>query len=210
MKNFFSRLDLALVTLGYDQNKIDFLNDVKRYIQTGACLQYKNKMLYLPLWGHSSAEMARILGVSDATARSAINRMSTELVEQFGYDFFDVVDENLPAAVDRFDLVKQFRGLDDLMLPGFKQFLPALDGGGVSTDISLDDCKAEALFLRKYTKKAVELELEKLDMVRLRHLLALVDGSGGASGDRLKLIKFLIGFKPTSNQNQTRTGSKMV
>lgn len=193
MKNFFSRLDSALVSLGYDQNKIDFLNDVKQYVQTGECLQYKNKMLYLPLWGQSSAEMARILGVSDATARSAINRMSAELIEQFGYDFFDVVGADLPAAVGRFDVVKQFRGLDDLMLPGFKQFLPALDGGGVSTDISLDDCKLEAIFLRRYTKKAVELELEKLDMVRLRHLLALVDGFGaGAGGDRLKLIKFLL------------------
>lgn len=191
MKNFLSRLDAALSSLSYDPEKVDLLNQVKVYVQTGECLQYKNKMRYLPLWGMGSSEMAEALGVSDGTVRSAIHRMSCELDAQFGLDFFYVVETDFLVAIGRFEVIKQFRGIDSLVLPGFKQFLPVLTDDDFDPAIDIDDCKAEAMFLKRYTKRGIELDLAKLSKPRLCHLLSLIDDSG-AVGDRFKLLKKLL------------------
>lgn len=191
VRNFFGRLDAALVSLSYDQEKVDLLNEVKGYVQGGECLQYKSKMLYLPLWGMSSAEMAKVLSVSDGTIRCAIHRMSGELDAQFGLDFFHVVETDFLLAMERFDLIKQFRGIDSLVIPGFKQFLPVLTDDDFDPTIDLEKCKEEVMFLKRYTKRGIEVDLAKLSKPRLCHLLSLIDDNG-ASGDRFKLLKKLL------------------
>ena len=189
MKSFFGQLDTELVLWGFDQDRVDLLDDLKGYVKTGECLSYKNKMKYLPFWGNSSTKTGRILGVSPATVRSAILTMSEELYEKkFGYDFFYVAETDLDAARDRFEVVKAYRGIDILFINGFKELLPISKAEIYDFDVDIKNCREEIKFLKKYTKNGVE---DELNQENLNYVITLLTDKGGRN-ERFNLIKFLL------------------
>lgn len=188
MKSFFSQLDLGLISHSSDPSRVAFLVEVKEFIKLGVCLSYKHKMKYLPYWGSSSAEVSRVLGVSAATVRSATSKMSAELWDQFGHDFFNRMADNPQLVRDRFNVVQNYRGMDDLFMFGFRQLLPKpVDG----LDIKIRNCKKEIEFLKKHAKKSVEEEIKSLNHENLSYVLDLLDGEPGCDL-RVKLINFFL------------------
>lgn len=197
MKSFFREMDLALVVHGSDEKRVGFLTDIKNYVKLGACINYKHKMKYLNHWGRSSTEVGRLLGVSDATVRSATLKMSTELWSQFGTDFFDCVKTKPGLAKKRFNVVKNYRGVDSLFLIGFKQLLvepvesvkpvkPVESVESVesaepveSVDIDIKNCKKEIEFLKKHAVKGMSEELVLLDQKKVIYVLDLLASETG-------------------------------
>lgn len=192
MKSFFSQLDSALVSYSWDQERVEFLSELKGYIQSGICISYKNKMQYLPLWGEKSVDVAKILGVNPGTVRGARSLMSDELYRLFGIDFFTVLEKDLKAAVRRFYVIQHSRGTKEtLFIPGFSQLLPQLDVNVDVEGVGFKDCRKEAEFLKRYTKKEIEKEFAGLDQKKLCYVLSLLDGESGVK-DRFNLFWYLL------------------
>lgn len=189
MKSFFSQLDSALVTYSWDSERVEFLGELKGYIQFGSCISYKNKMQYLPLWGEKSVDVAKILGVNPGTVRGARSLMSEELYGLFGRDFFTVLEKDLKAAVRRFYVIQHNR--ETLFIPGFSQLLPQFDAEFDIDGVSFKDCRKEAEFLKKYTKKGIEKEFAGLDQKKLCYVLSLLGEENGVK-DRFNLFWYLL------------------
>lgn len=187
MKNFFGRYRDAVVQWGQDKDRLNYLNDVKTYIQTGVCVCNKNKMLYLPwVFDHSTSKMAKSLGINPNTVRGAVHKMSEQLFAQFGDDFFHSVETNFPAASKRLYVVQHYKGLDRLFIPGFTMSITDFIEE-IPDHAELEDCRKEIDFLKKYTESGLSRELATLSEANLRYVLFLASEHGAGRG-RFELI----------------------
>lgn len=187
MRNFFGQFRDAEVKWGQDQDRLNYLNDVKTYIQTGVCVRHKNKMLYLPLvFDHSTSKMAKSLGINPNTVRGAVHMISEQLHDRFGLDFFHAVEVDFPAASKRLYVVQNYRNLDGLFLPGFTTSIAGLIGG-IPDHAELEDCREEIEFLKRHTSPGLSRELANLSEANLRYVLFLM-GEQGAGRGRFGLI----------------------
>lgn len=182
MKNFFGQFRDAEVKWGQDQDRLNYLNDVKTYIQTGACVRHKNKMLYLPLvFDHSTSKMAKSLGINPNTVRGAVHKMSDQLFAHFGDDFFHSVETNFPAASKRLYVVQHYKGLDRLFIPGFTMSITDFIEE-IPDHAELEDCQREIEFLKRYTASGLSEELANLNEKNLRYVLFLMSEWGAGRG----------------------------
>lgn len=187
MKNFFGQFKDAVVQWDQDQDKLDYLNDVKTYIQTGGCLRHKNKMLYLPLiFSQSSSKMSKTLGVCPNTVRGTVHKISEQLFARFGDDFFHAVETNFPEASKRLYVVQHYRGLDRLFIPGFTVSISDLIMERPD-HAELEECRKEIEFLKRYTAPGLSGELATLSEANLRYVLFLMSEWGAGRG-RFELI----------------------
>lgn len=187
MGNFFKQFKDAMVQWDSDQDRLDYLNDVKTYIQTGGCVHHKNKMLYLPLvFDYSTSKMSKSLGINPNTVRGAVHKISEQLFARFGDGFFHSVENDWPAASNILYVVQNYRNLDGLFLPGFTTSIAGLICE-IPDHVELEDCREEIEFLKRHTSPGLERELANLSEKNLRYVLFLM-GEQGAGRGRFGLI----------------------
>lgn len=200
MKSFFNRLDecIDLSSMRKDVAEERLLTEVKDWVKIGDFTNYRHKNQFMLCWGESDNYVSRVTGLSESTVRYSRKRMSDELYNKFGYDFFNVVldgsEKSLKEARLRFNIVKSNVNVSDYI---GKDILDIIKRKGDSlgtidtSGVSLSDCSEEAKFILKYSKGAIEREARNLDARKLMYLIRILCGEEGTVVNRTYLIKAL-------------------
>lgn len=195
MRSFFYQLDAMSRDAKQDDN-LDLLvlcGDVKSYIMEATFTKYKKAKTILGVWGMTYSEASFATGMKGSTIREARKKLSNELYELFGYDFFTVVGEGSKKAISegraRLNLAKRgFRAEEFIPQEVLRGILSKAEVGG-GEDIDVTSCGAEIQFLVRHSKQNIEYEMSKLDINKLVYLIKMLNNEA----DTLSNIRRLVG-----------------
>lgn len=181
----------------YDDDLYYLCIQVRNCVLSGDLTNHKNASKLLPYWDKPDCDVEKATGINSNTVRSARKKMSKQLYEKFGYDFFQVITlggkEGLIEGAYRLDLVKRNVSCWSFFSRDLIEKLVGNDKSdkGESLSYDLENCAVEIQFLLKYSNSRIDKELSVLDGKKLAYLLQVLDGTAGNTSDRVSLARSL-------------------
>lgn len=135
--------------------------------------------------------------ISTSTLRSYISRLSNELYDVFGLNFYEIFIEN---DINKQRSIKSTLGITDLEDLSFKDlFIGAVDDkasrGLICNNITIDDCEKEIEVLKLLTNSHVEELLSQVDANKLAYLRRVLNrpiiNSKALNYEKVELLQML-------------------
>lgn len=193
MRSFFYNLDKTIEYAQVENNKelYKFCYEVKNFIIGGSFTRYKKVSTLMSYWGEPDSFVAKMTGMKESTIRVTRRNLSNELYEQFGYDFFSLVqigDKNsIKEGTYRFDLAKKEISSGNFL---YRELIDQISRGVfIEEAIDIKSCALEIQFLVRHSKKAIEKEIEMLDKNKLAYLIKMLDNEVDTHSNIYNLVK---------------------
>lgn len=193
MRSFFYNLDKLDYECDLNHNKDlkNFCAEVREFIKRGSFTGYKKANILLMHWGSPDCTVSKLTGIKESTVRQGRRKMSNDLYELFGYDFFEIVGVGDAKAIRegkyRLDLARM--GFDSNNFLYHELKLAIQSDASVVDDIDISTCKAEIHFLVKHSKQSISRELACLDKNKLLYLIRMLNNETGSSMNIRNLIR---------------------
>ena len=206
--NFVRKFVKVVSTTTFNEEVTDALNRMLPFIFDGSFSKYKRAREVVGFLGVTrrgitaeteAKNAAEYMGISYTGYRKACVKVSDDLYELFGDDFFEklqsssevdkrmlvariddvisginVYDYVNPMIVSRVDVLCETRHLEEPIL---------------STDRAADDFPEEWAFLLKYCTPKMMRDFNKCDPAKLRYIIDLLRGGNDNLQDRTRFIK---------------------
>ena len=206
-KNFFrSMLDCkSEISRIRDLDAAKSYKELESFVVSGVYSSYKdaNSLANLSLGGYSDEYVARALGIKENTLRVYRNRVTSELNDLFGEDFFELL---LNYKAKKKEIERRLRFATKVNLTASdlvcEELLVLCKGLHSGNTYDIEDCKNEISILVKYSKSAVSASLRGIDRDKLAYLIFLLNTSGDLSC-KYKLMNLLASKEEVDENGQS-------
>lgn len=173
----------------------DVYADIEAFLKNGKYSSYRraNELSKMMLSGCKSKFMSERLGISEATLRNHIMRVSDDLYGLFGQTFFDKLASYSENRCEVDSVMYRVRHVDESAITYvLSDVLSAVRSQRYSYNgCSLDDCSGEIDFLRRYSHAFMEEAMGRLDRKKLAYLVDVLDGRAGTTDEWCRLVSTL-------------------
>ncbi|PGF04997.1 hypothetical protein [Bacillus toyonensis] len=194
MVRLLQEVSRAFVLVNFDesefkQQKLDYLNEVQKFIMEGSYTDVKHKGYLLKNWDKPTKEQYEELDISRSfyyKQRKALDEdlekmLGTEVVQLILQEEFNEVDLILDTLLADYSSEKVV----------IKSVVTRIEKGehNKSSRYRLEECLNEIALLKKYSNLDLEVLLMNCDMSKLNYLLRLLDAKESDVKSRIRLIE---------------------
>ncbi|EEM74794.1 hypothetical protein bthur0014_55780 [Bacillus thuringiensis IBL 4222] len=173
----------------FKQQKLDYLNEVQKFIMEGSYTDVKHKGYLLNNWDKPTKEQYEELGISRSFYYKQRKALDEDLEKMLGTEVVELI------------LKEEFKEVDlilDTLLADYsservviKSVVNRIEKGehNDKSRYTLEECLNEIALLKKYSNLDLEVLLMNCDMNKLNYLLRLLDAKESDVKSRIRLIE---------------------
>ncbi|MGF2715599.1 hypothetical protein ACQUY5_25670 [Bacillus cereus] len=174
---------------GNKEEKLNYLNEVQKYIMEGTFTDVKFKGYLLNNWDKPVKEQYEELGIARSSYYSQRKTLDSDLEKVLGNNIVQLI---LKEDFEEVDLIL------DTVLVGYSSdklvimsVLSRIDKEkhNKNSRYNLEECLTEIAFLKKYSNLDLEVLLMQCDADKLNYLLRLLDAKETDIKSRIRLIE---------------------
>ncbi len=176
------------------ERRINILDLVKKFIDSGVYSNYGKKEVFLQNVNYGDDILAIKLDTSEATVRKIKSRFSQKIYEIIGKDFFDKLRTGTSEELDELDFRVGFANAKTSSDTNFTiEFLNKIRENSLGLGESYDilSCKYELSLLRWLNINRITDLLSGVDLDKINYVLDVMDNKAGTYEDRLLIYKIL-------------------
>lgn len=192
-RSFFYSLDRIMETSKDEGNTevYKICEELKEFIKSATFTRIKDSRLILGYWGEPDSYVEDVTGKSANSIRQLRLRLSKQLYELLGYDFFGLLEEGSQKSL-RECIFRMRLASKDLEAKRYlyRELIDTVKANSeVDDEIDITTCKNEIQFLVKHSRSALASEMSTLDMNKLNYLIRMLDNETGSLGNIYNLTK---------------------